>query len=92
MLTIEKLKEMQPDTIFASGIEFDDIAGINATGSGQELRWVAVRGGIWDWAIYYHESSHTNEWIKSYGDKVYAERTIRKLVECDDEAFKMYRY
>lgn len=57
MLTLQELKDMDPDTIFATGTTTDDSAGINMTGSGRELRWVACRGGIWDWAIYIQDES-----------------------------------
>jgi len=56
------------------------------------LRWVAVRGGIADWAIYCHFSDKNWDWIRDSGDKVTMENHIRKLVPCTDEAFKRYRY
>ena len=57
------------------------------------IRWVAVRGkGFWDWAIYYHLEGHGIEWIAAYGNKVHTDRIIRGLVECDDEAFALYRH
>lgn len=92
MLTLKDLKAMQPGTIFATGLTTDDEKGINMSRSGKALRWVAVRGGIWDWAIYTHFADKNEEWIKSRGDKVTFEKHIKKLVPCDDEAFKMYRY
>jgi hypothetical protein len=92
MLTVDKLKAMQPSTIFATGEILDNPQGLNMTNSNKRLRWVAVRGGIHDWAIYCHWAEHDQEWIKSQGDKVYNKHNIKRLVECDDEAFKMYRY
>jgi len=84
MITIEKLKEMKP--------------GIFATGTGTypeiyetEICWVAVRGGIHDWAIYYHHSVHDKGWIRRNGDKMRTESVIKRLVPCDDEAYDMYR-
>ena len=62
------------------------------------MRWVAVRGGIWDWAIYaqnpYYIETGVWDWqkIAEQGDKVHNENHIRKLVECDKEAFEMYRH
>ena len=38
MLTLKKLKEMKPDTIFAKGEIVDNENGINMTRSGR-LRW-----------------------------------------------------
>jgi len=92
MLTLEKLKEMKPGTIFAKGTVSDNSVGINMTGSGNLLRWLAVRGVIHDWAIYCHWASRSFDWIRQSGDKVTSESNIRKLVPCNDEAFKMYRY
>lgn len=82
MLTIKNLKEMKPG-IFSSGIGMD---GLN------EIRWVAVRGGMHDWAIYYGHLNKSEYDIKSYGDKITGEENIKRLVPCDEEAFKMYRY
>lgn len=91
MLTLQQLKDMEPG-IFASGVTTDDAEGINMTRSGQELRWVATRGGIHDWAIYIHKASWSEQEVKDRGDKVTSEHNIKKLVPCDDEAFGMYRY
>jgi hypothetical protein len=91
MLTLQNLKEMEPDTIFESGTTLDNSAGINMSNSGQRLTWVAVRGGIHDWAIYVGLANQSIEHIRSYGDKVHGKESIRKTVPCDDEAFAMYR-
>ena len=90
-LTLEKLKAMKPDTIFASGTEIDSPKGISISNTGKQLRWIAVRGGIHDWAIYVHFSDKPEDWIRDYGDKIHMELNIRKCVDCDDEAYKMYR-
>ena len=58
----------------------------------RELRWVAVRGGIYDWCIYCHYSDKDENWIRKFGDKVYTKSHIKKLVPCDDEAFALYRF
>ena len=91
MLTLEKLKSMEQFSVFAVGTTVDSPEGINMTNSGRKLRWVAVRGGIHDWAIYCHWDEYGYDWIKQFGDKVHDEDNIRKLVPCDDESFKMYR-
>lgn len=91
MLTLQQLKKMKPDTIFATGTVEDSPEGVNMTGSGKTLRWVAVRGGIHDWTIYAHTEDHNEQWIRNHGDKVMHRANIKKLVPCDDEAFAMYR-
>lgn len=95
MLTLSKLKEMKPDTIFDQGIITDNPEGINMANTGKEIKWVAVRGGIHDWAIYCdnpYSPQYDFQGVKDMGDKVHSGANIRKLVECDDEAFKMYRH
>jgi len=92
MLTVEMLEKMPYHKIFARGEIADSAEGLNMTTSGEMLRWVAVRGGIADWAIYCHFSDKNWDWIRDSGDKVTMENHIRKLVPCTDEAFKRYRY
>ena len=84
MLTVERLKEMQPG-IFDGGI-------VTLQELGGTVRWVAVRGGIHDWAIYYGNPENSIQFIKSEGMKVYEESVIKKLVICDQQAFEMYRH
>ena len=91
-LTLQQLKDMKADIIFAAGKTTDDSQGINMSNSGQPLRWVAVRGGIWDWAIYIDFAEKSIAQIRDMGNKVTDEKNIKKLVDCDNEAFKMYRY
>jgi len=92
MLTIEKLKAMKPETIFAQGTSNDSPDGLFMANTNRQLRWVAVRGDIHDWTIYCHFAEKDWEWIKRQGDKVGMESNIKLLVPCDDEAFAMYRY
>jgi len=55
MLTVEKLKDMQPWEIFASGEWVDDRTVFNVWGKWDRIQRVAVRGkGYHDRAIYYH--------------------------------------
>ena len=91
MLTLQQLKDMEPDTIFATGETTDGYDAVNMYGRGQELRWVATRGGIHDWAIYIAPKDWTEEMVKSNGDKVHNRESVKKLVPCDDEALGMYR-
>lgn len=92
MLTLEDLKNMKPKTIFVKREIEDSPIGINMTNSGKMLRWVAVRGGIYDWCIYCHFADKSYEWILKFGDKIFNKEDIRRLVLCEDEAFKMYRW
>ena len=91
-LTVNKLKAMKPGTIFAMGEIVDNENGINMAGTGNLLHWVAARGGIHDWAIYCSLIDMDCEGVRRCGDKVTLESHIKKLVPCDDAAFKMYRH
>lgn len=91
MLTLKMLKDMPEGTIFAQGETTDDENGLNMTHSGKKLRWVAVRGDIHDWAIYCHWADRDWEWIRWHGDKVHSKDNIKRMVEADEEAMKMYR-
>ena len=65
ILTLEKLKKMKPNTIFASGIGLIEHPWFNnATpvekggtlekdGRSTKVKWVAIRGFYHDWAIYH---------------------------------------
>lgn len=90
MLTMEELKDMKPG-IFATGEAPDGPTGLNMTGSGDMLRWVAVRGGNNDWAVYCHRIHYGIEWIAANGDKVGTNEHIRKCVPCEDEVLARYR-
>jgi hypothetical protein len=92
MLTLEILKKLQPNEIFAAGKSWDSSRYLNLTNTGKLLRWIAVRGGIHDWCIYAQDASWSIEEVKENGEKIYSESIIRSLVPCTDEAFKMYRY
>lgn len=43
-LTVEKLKNMTPGTIFAKGLAVDEPGELHVARTGIEVPWVAVRG------------------------------------------------
>lgn len=92
MLTLEKLNEIEPGTIFATGKAFDNANGVHLANTGKLLKWIAVKGhGHNDWCIYAHFAEHDEQYIKSQGDKVGFESNIRRCVPCDDEVLALYR-
>jgi len=94
-LTIEKLKAMEPYTVFAKGITMDDERGVNICNTGKMIKWVAKRGQIHDWAIYTdnpHDPQRDFQSVVDCGDKIIGKENIKKLVPCSKEAFDMYRY
>lgn len=91
-LTLDRLRYLPPGP-FATGRVSDNPVGVHMTGSDKLLRWVAVKGGSqYGWKIYCHWAEHTAEFVRAHGDKVIDEANIKKLVDCDDEAFKEYEY
>jgi len=94
-VTKDYLKSLKPSTIFAQGlIPNCPETGIYVTDfrRGDILRWVAVRGFVEDWTIYCDFEENDVEAVRKWGNKVIYVYNIRKLVQCDDEAFKLYRF
>ena len=100
-LTLDKLKSMDPETIFSSGVT--EIDHPWEVGNKVTVKWVAVRGGIHDWAIYHSFDSnivvawgeHTkasDRYIAQMGSKLHDLNKIKELVACDKEALEMYRH
>lgn len=86
ILTVDDLKKMKPG-IFSTGTTNDPRLMF-----GLPVRWVAVRGGIHDFAVYYHNIDMTKEFIRDCGEKVHNMDVVKTLVPCDEEALEMYRY
>jgi hypothetical protein len=94
MLDLKQLQILPPG-IFAQGVTVDSPEGANMSNTGNEIKWVAVRGEIHDWAIYVdnpYSPQYSFQGVADMGDKVHSEETIKRLVPCDDGAFKMYRH
>jgi hypothetical protein len=85
-LALEDLRSVPPGTIFDFG--YEPALGV----------WVAVRGGIPDWAVYHDKQSflsHPNdttvvEHVAENGNKVWEGEAIR-LVGATSEAAQWYR-
>ena len=86
MLTVDALKKMAPETVFATGVTNDPRLYKD------EVRWVAIRGRIHDWAIYFHHSYWDVNYVRKSGDKVGGIAVIKDLVNCTDEALQLYRF
>lgn len=91
-LTLEQLKAMKPG-VFAKGIVENSPKGIYMTDSriGENLCWVAKRGGYHDWTIYLAWEEQGYGFALRQGQKITNEANIKKLVSCTDEAFSYYR-
>jgi hypothetical protein len=77
-LTVEKLKEMKPHTIFATG----QILGNQR---------IAIRGDFYDWAIYRGNYEESPDFIAKFGNKIFDKELIEFLVPADKEALLLYR-
>ena len=84
-MTLENLKELPEHSVFATGIRFDDRL------FREPVRWVAKRGYIHDWAIYYGDQAKSVEEITKWGSKLYSRNIIKDLVVCDEPMMEMYR-
>ena len=78
MLSLKQLQDMPPHTVFATGTTSDDAAGINMANTGAQLRWVAKRGQIHDWAIYIHSGQNVFLTGEPGAGKTY---TLNKFIE-----------
>lgn len=92
ILTLDTLDKSTDDSLLASGIAPDNADGLNMTGSGELLRWVAIRGAIGDWCMYTHWEYNSMEYVMTQGDKVMTAHNIRNVLEVSDEVMKRYRY
>lgn len=84
-MTLEELKKMEPHAVFATGISYDDRI------SDQPVRWVAKRGYIHDWAIYYASMDKTVTEVTHWGNKLYSKFIVKDIIACDEEMMQMYR-
>lgn len=96
MLTLQKLKDMNPGTVFGRGVVKNNPDGIFATASEEykdkQILWVAKRGSFHDWWIQYHWAEKGQQHVLDHGDKLQDEDTIKRLIECDDDAYDMYNH
>lgn len=90
MLTIQNLKDHLPG-ILKCGIVSNTKIKLEQFHSQQQLRWVAKRGIIHDWAIYIAPIECSYDVVLKYGEKVRDNDIIVKLVPCDEQALGMYR-
>ena len=91
MLTLEKLEDMNPQTVFANGtIAVEDYWDADRD---MIIDFVAIRGEIPDWTVYYALSgTRSMESILAWGDKMRNMNSIQRCVPCDKDALEMYRF
>jgi len=59
VMTMEKFSKIEAHSPMCHGESIDNYTGINLSNSDQKLKWVAIKGGAEDWAIYAGFTYHT---------------------------------
>lgn len=77
---------MPPGTVFGSGIIDNDLF------HPLPVRWIAVRGEVDDWAIYYGPRHYTDRQLEVEGSKLYDKRWIRRVIHITEQAYRRYRF
>jgi hypothetical protein len=93
-MDIQTFEILPAGEVFGHGVTVNSPEGVYMTDNnlGEELMWVAKKGYDNDWCIYIHWAYNGFHFVLEQGDKVAMERHIRKLVPCDDEVYKRYRW
>jgi len=94
--TPELFSYIEHNTIFAQGIFLDDYLGYPIQETGNVVKWVAVKGDVEDWAIYYQppylgQLVWDFQQVAEQGDKPHHPVWIGKLVPCDNAMRGLYR-
>ena len=92
MLTLDEFKALPFDEVFATGVLPNSPNGIFMTRDGGQLRWVAKKGRINDWAVYSHWACKSEQFVKESGDKIMTKQYIQNCVPCADEVMQLYRF
>lgn len=92
MFTLKQLTNLKPHIVFSSGIFINKRDTFALGNENALIRWIAKRGMINDWAIYYHLEIHSDKWILEHGFKLHEPTHIRNLVPCDEPMFLKYRH
>lgn len=90
MLTLEEFNSIKSGEIFREGEVQDSPSGLNMTGSGKALKYVAVKGYANDFAVYVHWSSYSTQYIRERGDKV-SQGLVTKCFDVEPEVLELYR-
>ena len=93
-VTFDAFKKILPGTVFAHGLIENSPEGLYMinTNIGKQLLWIAKKGHGNDWCIYTHWESKGFLYVLEQGDKVNGADNIKKLVKCDSDVLKLYRF
>lgn len=83
---LEFILTLPADTIFSTGIIRELRLDKN------DIKWIAIKGGGDDWALYYAPANTAIDDMLKSAIKVRTESIIKRLVGCTDEALTKYRF
>jgi hypothetical protein len=89
-ITKTKFSKFLDNGIFAKGESVDNEDGLNATGTGREIHWIAIKGSDGKWAVYYAFSSG-EIFIRNYGEKLRDLSSLPNVLEVDSVVLSLYR-
>ena len=91
-LTASFIDSLPEETVLREGIDWDDSRGLNMTGYGTLLRWIAITGCAGDWAMYClrDDAGVDSHKIAAEGAKVPKALALRVL-PCHPSAADRYR-
>ena len=90
----KKMLEGEGSKILGTGLTTDEQINYYDWGNPQkQLKVVAVKGYINDWAIYIEsmEEEQSYERVRDYGNKIHDRETIKLLVDCDEDVLARFR-
>lgn len=95
--TPEDLARIGNGHFFAKGIFIDGTDGFNIQGTENVVKWVAVKGDVEDWSIYYQNPSDgflasDFEEVALTGDKLHHPLWVMSLVPATPEMMQLYRH
>ncbi len=95
--TPQDLERIGVGHFFAKGIFVDDETQFNILGTGNVVRWVAQKGDVEDWSIYYQNPSDgflakDFEEVAQNGDKLHHPLWVMALVPATPEMMQLYRH
>lgn len=93
-INLATFESILPGAVFAHGVIKNSPDGLYMTNTNidKPLLWIAKKGSANDWAIYTHWESKGFLFVLEQGDKVNGADNIKKLVNCDPNVLKLYRF
>ena len=84
MITEDDIINAEPRTILIAGVA-------NTSIPNGAIKFVAVRGGAADWAVYIGSMEVDLEKIRTIGDKLTDKKLIQRWTEATEGAMRRYR-